>query len=120
MRRGIVQRRRVQMIRPLPTPPGARSYAMGDTAPATTAVTTDATTVAPSVAAVTDWMTAENASYAAGALCAYHGYRRSDGSIIWAIIWALMGKWKPLYVVPIAIAQGVGRRKTWITVEGPR
>lgn len=114
MRRGIVQRRRVQMMRPLPTPPGARSYAMGDTAPATTAVTTDAATVAPSASSVTEWMTADNAKLAAGAAMAYHGYRRNS-SIVWALIWGLLGKWKPLYVVPVAVAQGLGKRRICTT-----
>jgi hypothetical protein len=71
-------------------------------------------------AAGADFITTDNAKLAAGALCAFHGYRRSNGSILTALAWALLGKWKPLYVVPIALAQGVGRRKVWSTEEGPR
>lgn len=43
------------------------------------------------------------------ALGAYHGYRRND-SIGWAIGWAVLGGLFPIIAIPVAFAQGFGRR----------
>ena len=40
----------------------------------------------------------------------YHGYART-GSLAWALIYGALGKWFPIEAVPIALAQGFGRRK---------
>lgn len=40
----------------------------------------------------------------------YHGYRRT-GSIVWALVYGLMGRWIPVVSVPIALAQGYGEKK---------
>lgn len=40
---------------------------------------------------------------------AYHGYKRNR-SIGWAIWWGFMGALFPIFTVPIAIAQGFGKR----------
>lgn len=50
------------------------------------------------------------ASLAGGALGAYHGYKRND-SVGWAIGWAFLGSLFPYITVPVALAQGVGKRK---------
>lgn len=41
---------------------------------------------------------------------AYHGYKR-DNSIGWAIGWAVLGGLVPFITIPVAIAQGFGKRK---------
>lgn len=50
------------------------------------------------------------ASWAAGAACAYHGYRRT-GSALWAVGWSLFGVFAFPLAVPIALAQGFGEPK---------
>lgn len=40
----------------------------------------------------------------------YHGYRRT-GSVVWGLIYGVLGYWKPVVMVPIALAQGYGERK---------
>jgi len=42
---------------------------------------------------------------------AYHGYRRNNGSVGWAIGWALLGGIFPVIMLPVAFAQGVGKPK---------
>jgi len=49
------------------------------------------------------------ATAAAGA-SAYHGYKRND-SIGWAVAWGLLGGLFPVITVPVALAQGFGKRK---------
>jgi hypothetical protein len=46
---------------------------------------------------------------AGGVAGAYHGYKRND-SIGWAIWWSLNGTIFPFVTVPIALAQGFGKR----------
>lgn len=40
---------------------------------------------------------------------AYHGYRQSR-SVGWAIVWALLGGLFPVITIPVAVAQGFGKR----------
>lgn len=40
---------------------------------------------------------------------AYHGYKRNN-SVGWAIGWALLGGLAPIIVIPVAFAQGIGKR----------
>ena len=47
-----------------------------------------------------------------GAACAYHGYRRNDGSAGWAVGWAFFGSAMPFLALPIALAQGFGKPET--------
>lgn len=47
---------------------------------------------------------------AAGAACAYHGYRRNR-SVLWAAIWAAVGASVPIIAVPVALAQGFGKER---------
>jgi len=44
-------------------------------------------------------------------LSAYHGYKRNN-SVGWAIGWALLGGAFPVVALPVAVAQGFGKRKT--------
>jgi hypothetical protein len=55
---------------------------------------------------------------ASAALLTYHGYRRT-GSILWALLYGLAGRTVPIVAVPIAAAQGIGKRKTCTLTEGP-
>jgi len=50
------------------------------------------------------------AGIAGAALGAYHGYKRND-SVGWAIAWSLLGSIAPVIVIPVAYAQGIGKRK---------
>ena len=42
---------------------------------------------------------------------AYHGYRRSGGSKLWAIPWAVGGFVCPVITLPLAINQGFAKKK---------
>jgi hypothetical protein len=44
----------------------------------------------------------------------YHGYRRT-GSILWALFYGLVGRTVPVVAVPIAAAQGFGKKRTCTT-----
>lgn len=62
-------------------------------------------TVSPTV-----MMVGRALSIAGTALGAYHGYRRNRGSVGWAIGWALLGGMFPVITIPVALAQGFGKR----------
>jgi hypothetical protein len=64
--------------------------------------------------AASDLVHSEAVSYASAALCAYHGYRR-NGSLFWALVWAVAGKKIPIVAVPVAAAQGIGKKRTCTT-----
>jgi hypothetical protein len=51
-------------------------------------------------------------SVSTGAMLAltYHGYKRT-GSLVWALIYGLAGRWVPVVAVPVALAQGYGEKK---------
>lgn len=89
------------MRRYLSSPSGV--YTFGDdtaVAPAT----------APAETSLRDRLNSEPVSTVAAAALAYHGYRRT-GSIAWALVYALAGKWFPIEAVPIALGQGFGTKK---------
>lgn len=48
---------------------------------------------------------------ASAVLLTFHGYRRT-GSILWALLYGLAGRTVPVVAVPIAAAQGLGKKKT--------
>jgi hypothetical protein len=50
------------------------------------------------------------AGSAASASLIYHGYKRND-SVGWALVWGLLGGLVWPVTVPIAVAQGFGKRK---------
>ena len=41
---------------------------------------------------------------------AYHGYKRNN-SVGWGVGWAILGGIAPFIVLPIVVAQGLGKRK---------
>jgi hypothetical protein len=49
------------------------------------------------------------AGLAGAAIGAYHGYKRND-SVGWAIGWSLLGSLAPIIVIPVALAQGIGKK----------
>lgn len=48
---------------------------------------------------------------ASSAACAYHGYKRNNGSVGWAIGWWLLGGLLPVVAPVIAVAQGFAKPK---------
>jgi len=60
----------------------------------------------PSVRAVA-WAVASTVGTAAGV---YHGYQRNQ-SIGWALAWGLFGAVMPIVALPLAVAQGFGKKK---------
>jgi hypothetical protein len=70
---------------------------MGDTPPAATTN-------------LHDFITSDTVSTAATLALTYHGYKRT-GSLIWALVYGLAGRWVPVVAVPVAMAQGFGERK---------
>jgi len=44
------------------------------------------------------------------AASAYHGYKRNN-SVGWAVVWGLLGGIAPFITVPVAFAQGFGKRR---------
>ena len=46
-----------------------------------------------------------------GGISAYHGYKRNNGSIGWAIGWGLLGSLFPVITPAIAVAEGFGKPK---------
>lgn len=46
---------------------------------------------------------------AGSGLGAYHGYRRHNGSVGWAIGWGVLGGLFPIITTGVALAQGYGR-----------
>ena len=47
-------------------------------------------------------------------LGAYHGYKRNNGSVGWAVVWALLGGAFPIITTAVAIAEGFGKPKTGV------
>jgi hypothetical protein len=50
-------------------------------------------------------------SMAGAGLGAYHGYKRNRNSIGWAFGWSIFGGLMPIFAIPVAVAQGVGKPK---------
>lgn len=51
------------------------------------------------------------ASIGAMVALTYHGYKRNNGSIGWALVWGLLGTIVWPITVPVALAQGFGKTK---------
>lgn len=74
----------------------------------------DATSPAPATSSMANMLGLSDAlwtalSWAGAGAGAYHGYKRNN-SVGWAIGWGILGAWFPLFTVPIAFAQGFGKR----------
>jgi len=59
---------------------------------------------------ISSFVSSDNFGYAAGAALVYHGYKRT-GSILWALLYGLAGKEIPVVAVPVALAQGFGKKR---------
>jgi hypothetical protein len=57
-----------------------------------------------------DTINGSNVSTGVAIALTYHGYART-GSIVWALLYGLAGKWFPIEAAPVAIAQGFGQKK---------
>lgn len=44
----------------------------------------------------------------------YHGYKRT-GSLLWALLYGAAGRFIPTVAVPVAVAQGFGKKRTCTT-----
>jgi hypothetical protein len=64
----------------------------------------------PATTSLHDFVTSDTVSTAATLAMTYHGYKRT-GSLIWALVYGLAGRWVPVVAVPVAMAQGFGERK---------
>jgi len=71
---------------------------VGDTAPA-----------APTTS-LSDVVNSDTVSTASMIALTYHGYKRT-GSLTWALIYGLAGRWWPVVAVPVAVAQGFGEKR---------
>lgn len=69
-----------------------------------TAVPVDSTT------SLRDVVNSDSVSTGAMLALTYHGYKRT-GSLVWALIYGLAGRWVPVVAVPVALAQGYGEKK---------
>lgn len=70
----------------------------------------DASTAVTPSPSLSDIINSPSVSTGSAMALTYHGYKRT-GSIVWAIIYGALGYWKPVVMVPIALAQGYGERK---------
>ena len=71
----------------------------------------DATATAPTVKeTLHDALDSEPVATVSAIAMTYHGYKRT-GSLIWALIYGAAGKWFPIETVPLAFAQGFGKKK---------
>lgn len=52
-----------------------------------------------------DW-----ASFIGAGVGVYHGYKRNE-KIGWALLWGFFGALTPIITIPVALAQGFGKRK---------
>jgi hypothetical protein len=86
-------------VRYISSPSGTYSVGIGD----------DAAAPAQEMS-LHDKLNSDPVTTAAAAAMAYHGYKRT-GSLTWALVYALAGKWFPIEAVPIALAQGFGQKK---------
>lgn len=78
---------------------------MGDTP-------SDATTPAPAPT-LSDLASSDNVKTAASIALTYHGYKRAG--IFGALLYGLAGHFVPVVAVPVAVAQGFGKKKVCTT-----
>lgn len=81
------------------------------------AIGDDPTTTTTPTPSVSDLVDSDGFKTVGAAALAYHGYKRSGGSILWTAFYALMGHWKPQYALPVAYAQGYGEKRVCTTVK---
>jgi hypothetical protein len=57
-----------------------------------------------------DAVSSQPVKLGSGIALTYHGYKRT-GSLLWALVYGLAGRVLPLVAVPVAVAQGFGKKK---------
>ena len=57
-----------------------------------------------------DKLTSEPVKTVSALALTYHGYKRT-GKVGWALAYGLLGRLFPLVAVPVALAQGLGKKK---------
>lgn len=72
------------------------------------------TKLAESAPTLSSLINSSSVKTASAILLTYHGYRRT-GSIIWALLYGALGRTVPVVAVPIAAAQGIGKRRICTT-----
>jgi hypothetical protein len=83
--------------------PGLGMSALGQAADSLSPVTV---TVRPTGALIGAWWSLSTVS---GLLSAYHGFKRNNGNLGWALAWFLAGSALPVVVPVIAFTQGFGQ-----------
>lgn len=83
--------------------PGLGIGALGQAADSLSPMTV---TVRPTGMLIGAWWSLSTVS---GILSAYHGFKRNNGSLGWALAWFLMGSALPVVVPVIAFTQGFGQ-----------
>lgn len=66
--------------------------------------------VASTTTSLRDVVNSDSVSTGAMLALTYHGYKRT-GSLVWALIYGLAGRWVPVVAVPVALAQGFGEKR---------
>lgn len=74
----------------------------------------DAATSSSPTSVVKDLVGSDAVTTGTAAAMIYHGYRRT-GSVVWALLYGLAGKKLPVVAIPVALAQGYGKRRTCST-----
>ena len=69
---------------------------------------------APASTSISDFVTSDTFKTAAAIGLTYHGYRRT-GSLLWALVYGAFGKYEPVIAIPVAFAQGFGKRRICTT-----
>ena len=75
----------------------------------------DAATI-QSATPIRDLVKSDAVSTGSAVALVYHGYKRT-GSIVWALIYGFAGKKVPIVAVPVALAQGFGKRRICTTED---
>lgn len=62
------------------------------------------------ITTLSDLMNSPSIPKIAMVMSAYHGLRRND-SIVWGVIWGIAGRFMPILVPALALAQGYAEKK---------
>jgi hypothetical protein len=86
--------------------PGLGMAALGQAADSLSPTSPLTITVRPTGALIGAWWSLSTVS---GLLSAYHGYKRNNGNLGWALAWFIMGSALPVVVPVIAFTQGYAK-----------
>lgn len=77
------------------------------------AVGDDAAAAAPATPSISDALHSDTVKTVSAVALTYHGYRRAG--VFGAVMYGLAGRFVPLVAVPVAVAQGFGKKKVCTT-----